>query len=79
MPAIDIALALAGHTHGGQIGIPVLQGMAVPSRYGGKYASGLVQGPTTRVYVNRGIGTVGVALRVFCRPEVGLIILRRTA
>jgi predicted MPP superfamily phosphohydrolase len=79
MPDLKIALALAGHTHGGQIGVPFLQGLAVPSRYGGKYAEGLVQGPTTRVYVNRGVGTVGISLRVFCRPEVALVVLRRPA
>ena len=76
MPDLQVSLALAGHTHGGQIGLPILQGLAVPSRYGGKYAEGLVQGPTTRVYVNRGVGTVGLSLRVFCRPEVALIVLR---
>ena len=79
LPDLKIALALAGHTHGGQMGLPVLQGLTVPSRYGSKYACGLVQGPNTRVYVSRGIGTVGLPVRVFCRPEVALLILRRPA
>jgi len=79
LPDLNIALALAGHTHGGQIGVPVLRGLTVPSRYGSKYASGLVQGPTTRVYVCRGIGTVGLPVRIFCRPEVAVLTLRRPA
>lgn len=76
LPEHGIGLALSGHTHGGQIGVPVLQGLAAPSRYGGKYAAGLVAGPTTRVYVNRGLGTVGLALRILCRPEVAVLVLR---
>lgn len=76
MPDRGIALALAGHTHGGQVGLPWIRGLTVPSRYGARYAQGLVQGPHTRVYVNRGIGTVGVPLRLRCPPEVALIVLR---
>jgi len=79
LPDLNIALALAGHTHGGQIGVPILRGLTAPSRYGSKYASGLVQGPTTRVYVSRGVGTVGFAVRIFCRPEVAVHVLRRPA
>ncbi|MDI6770922.1 MAG: hypothetical protein QMD04_14785, partial [Anaerolineales bacterium] len=46
-------------------------------RPGQKYAGGLVQGPSTLVYVNRGIGLIAPPVRFNCRPEVTLLQLRR--
>ncbi|QDU91222.1 putative metallophosphoesterase [Pirellulimonas nuda] len=67
-------LALAGHTHGGQVCLPWMGAIACPSRHGTRYASGLFRrGPTT-LYVGRGTGSLA-PLRYFCPPEVTLLTL----
>lgn len=76
LPQARIDLALSGHTHGGQVNLPFLGRPVVPSCFGEKYASGLVQGPTTLVYVNRGIGLIAPPVRFNCRPELTLLRLR---
>ena len=74
-PDPRVGLMLSGHTHGGQVYLPILGAPWVPSRYGQKYISGLVQGPATQVYVTRGIGETGVPLRFNCPPEINLLTL----
>ncbi len=73
-PRVD--LVLSGHTHGGQIVLPFVGAPVLPSRYGQKYRSGLVQGPSARVFVTTGVGTIGVPVRFCCPPEVALVTLR---
>ena len=68
-------LMFAGHTHGGQIRLPLLGTPMVPSRFGSKYASGLVQGPVCPVYISRGIGTTVLPLRFRVAPEIAEIEL----
>ena len=70
-----VGLVLSGHTHGGQIIVPGYGAPVVPSRYGQKYLYGLVQGPTCRIFITRGVGTVTPPVRFFCRPEIVLITL----
>ena len=77
LPRGRIDLALCGHTHGGQVRLPFVGAPVVPSCFGQKYTSGLVQGPSTVVYVNRGIGLIAPPVRFNCRPEVTLLRLRR--
>jgi predicted MPP superfamily phosphohydrolase len=77
LPPGRIDLALCGHTHGGQVRLPLLGAPVVPSSFGQKYASGLVQGPNSPVYVTRGIGLIPPPVRINCRPEVTLLQLRR--
>jgi uncharacterized protein len=70
-----IPLTLAGHIHGGQFYLPVV-GWS-PGRLITKYVMGhFVQG-SSQLYVSRGIGVVGVPLRVFVPPEIALFELRR--
>lgn len=73
-PRVD--LILSGHTHGGQVYFPGLGAPFTASRFGQKYRAGLVQGPSARVYVSRGIGTIGLPVRWGAPPEVTLITLR---
>jgi predicted MPP superfamily phosphohydrolase len=69
-------LQLSGHSHGGQIRIPLLGAPYLPTM-GRKYPRGLRQiGPLT-LYTNVGIGTIVVPMRLDCPPEVTLITLRR--
>ncbi len=69
-------LMLAGHTHGGQIRIPILGPTVAPSRFGIKYASGtFVENPTT-MHVSRGISGLQT-VRFGCPPELSLLTLCR--
>jgi predicted MPP superfamily phosphohydrolase len=73
---LRIDLMVSGHTHGGQIYIPGLGTPFVPSRYGQKYAQGLVQGPACPVFVCRGLGMATVPLRLGVPPEMTVLELR---
>ena len=75
LPEGRIDLVLCGHTHGGQVRLPLLGPPVVPSCFGQKYASGLVAGPRTNVYVNRGIGLIPPPIRFNCRPEITMFRL----
>ena len=74
-PRVD--LVLSGHTHGGQVVLPVVGALVTASQFGQKYVQGLRQGPSARVFVTRGVGTTGMPIRFGCPPEVALITLRR--
>lgn len=70
-----VGLVLSGHTHGGQVVVPGYGAPVLPSRYGLKYARGLVEAPATQVYVSAGTGMTGIGVRVNCRPEISLLTL----
>jgi len=70
-----IPLTLAGHIHGGQFYLPLI-GWS-PGRLITKYVMGHFQRGTSQLYVSRGIGVVGVPIRVFAPPEIELFELRR--
>jgi hypothetical protein len=77
--AADLALdlALVGHTHGGQVNLPLIGPPIVPTRYGPRFAAGLFSVRGTRLFVNRGVGIVPPVGRFRCPPEVALLTLRR--
>lgn len=75
-PPFAVDLMLSGHTHGGQVRLPVLGSPVVPSRFGQRYASGLARKGQTAVYVSRGIGTISPTVRINCPPEVTLLTLK---
>jgi len=77
MTNCPVDLALAGHTHGGQVVVPGIGPLVLPSCFGRTYARGLVQSPGGPVYVNRGVGLIEPAVRLNCPPEVAVITLRR--
>ncbi len=68
-------LMLSGHNHGGQIVLPWIGPVAVPSRYGVKYAGGLYSESPTLLHVSRGI-SAELPLRLNCPPELALLELR---
>jgi uncharacterized protein len=68
-------LMLAGHTHGGQIRLPIVGPIICPSRYGVRYASGVFDVPPTLLHVSRGLSGVQ-PLRFHCPPELTLLELR---
>lgn len=71
-------LLLAGHTHGGQIRLPLIGPLVSPSIYGSRFASGVFYLPPTLMHVSRGISGTQ-PLRWRCAPEVSLLILRSAA
>jgi uncharacterized protein len=70
-----ISLTLSGHTHGGQIAIPVLRRPAIPSRYGERYARGHVIEDGRHLYITSGLGTSGLPLRLLAPPEIVVLEL----
>jgi predicted MPP superfamily phosphohydrolase len=73
-----IDLVLAGHVHGGQIRLPVLGSVFVPSRFSRQYDCGTFYRAPTVMHVGRGLSGQH-PLRFFCYPEVTRITLRRHA
>ena len=71
-----IPLTVAGHIHGGQFSLPLV-GWS-PGRLITKYVMGHFQRGASQLYVSRGIGVVGVPIRVFAPPEIELFELRHS-
>jgi predicted MPP superfamily phosphohydrolase len=70
-----VDLLLSGHTHGGQILLPLLPPLFLPDM-GTKYVHGLFRlGDGMQLYVNRGIGAVTLPFRFRCQPEITVITL----
>jgi uncharacterized protein len=93
---LGVELSLAGHTHGGQIQVEILDHRLSPARFITDYIAGLYQRPLqggasgqilpaaivpsqrmAKLYVNRGLGTVGAPVRLGVPPEISLLVLRR--
>jgi predicted MPP superfamily phosphohydrolase len=73
--AIELAIAavLSGHTHGGQVVLPVI-GAPAARRF--PVVAGCAVRNGTSMFVSRGVGTVYLPLRINCPPEVAVITLR---
>jgi predicted MPP superfamily phosphohydrolase len=69
-------LAVAGHTHGAQVNVPIVREKVTPSRYGDRYAGGLATSGQRVMYVSRGIGTSGHPVRFRATPEVVMLVVR---
>lgn len=69
-----VVLQLSGHSHGGQVRLPLLGALVLP-RHGRKYPYGLRRVGDMWLYINRGVGLIQPAVRFGCRPEVTLIQL----
>ena len=70
-------LLLAGHTHGGQITIEILDRTISPARFFTPYIYGLYRSQGAAAYVSRGIGTIGIPARIGAPPEISLLRLRK--
>jgi len=72
-----VSLILSGHTHGGQIRLPVVGAPAAYLWKHLKYLRGMYESEGTQLFVSRGTGVIGVPIRVGARPEVALLRLQR--
>ena len=70
-------LVLAGHTHGGQVTIEILQQGVNPARFFTPFVYGLYRAGAAAAYVTRGIGTIGVPARIGAPPEISVLRLRK--
>ena len=74
--AVQISLILCGHTHGGQVKLPLV---GAPTAGSGvlfdRQVQGLFKKGNTQLYINRGLGTTALPLRFLSRPEVAFIRL----
>jgi predicted MPP superfamily phosphohydrolase len=76
LPATDPMLLLVGHTHCGQIALPWIGAIYVPSIYGTRYACGVYRRGATTMVVAAGVGTSGLPLRAFAPPDIWLVTVR---
>jgi uncharacterized protein len=83
-----IELMLAGHTHGGQVRVEIVDRTFTPASFYTRFVAGPYQLPagttngdggnrTSRLYVNRGLGTIGMPVRLGVPPEITLVTLRK--
>lgn len=77
-PRLGLAptLTLAGHTHGGQVWLPLLGRRVVPSEFGERYARGHVVEDGRHLFVTSGVGTSVLPVRFLVPPEIALLTLR---
>ena len=74
---LGIDLTLAGHTHGGQLSLEFVHRGLSLSRLETPYVSGWYEKPGGQLYVNRGIGTTALPIRLGARPEITVFELTR--
>ncbi|HEX8246949.1 MAG TPA: metallophosphoesterase [Pyrinomonadaceae bacterium] len=69
----DVRLILAGHTHGGQVCLPLVGCPVIPSSYGQKYAYGHVREGNVDMFVTTGVGTSILPVRFNVPPEIAVL------
>ena len=73
-----VDLQLSGHSHGGQVRLPLLGPLYLPE-LAQKYVMGQYQVGPLILYTNAGLGTIGVPVRCNCPPEITFLTLRSSA
>lgn len=73
----DLKIMFAGHTHGGQVWLPIIGRPIVPSMFGQKFAAGHVKDSGIDVFVTTGIGTSILPFRFLVPPEIDVVTIRR--
>ena len=78
-PRFGIDLYLCGHTHGGQVRLPIYGALLTSSELGKQFDMGYYQVEDTHLYVSRGIGMEGLGaprVRFLCPPEITLFSIQ---
>jgi predicted MPP superfamily phosphohydrolase len=73
-----VSLILSGHTHGGQVSLPVIGAPVAYVWKHLKYLRGMYESEGTQLYVSRGTGMIGVPVRIGARPEVAVLRLQKS-
>jgi predicted MPP superfamily phosphohydrolase len=68
-----VAAVFAGHNHAGQVKLPMLGSICVPSRYGRRFDHGHFIVDGTHLFVTSGIGVAIPSFRIYCRPDVFVV------
>ena len=71
-----VILTIAGHTHGGQVFVPLLGRPIVPSHYGQRYALGHITENGHHIFITIGLGTSILPVRFLTPPEITILKLR---
>lgn len=74
-----VTLTVAGHTHGGQVALPLVGRLVVPSRHGQRYAIGHVVEAGRHLFVTPGVGTSILPVRFGVPPEITILVLHGSA
>ena len=72
LPA-TVKLMLAAHTHGGQVNLPFVGRLIVPSSYGQRYAAGIIRENGKTMFVTTGVGTSIIPVRFRVPPEIAVL------
>ncbi len=75
----SVMLTLAGHTHGGQVRLPLIGAPIEPSKYGQRYAAGHIVEQGRHLYVSTGIGTSSIPVRFGVPPTIFVLEIRHAA
>jgi uncharacterized protein len=70
-----VSLTIAGHTHGGQVNVPIIGRPVVPSEFGQRYAYGLIEEDGRKLFVTSGLGTSIIPVRFRVTPEIVILQL----
>lgn len=68
-----VAITVAGHTHGGQVYLPLIGRPAIPSQYGDRYSHGLIVEAGKHLFVTSGLGTSVLPMRFLIPPEIVIL------
>jgi predicted MPP superfamily phosphohydrolase len=71
----DLKLFIHGHTHGGQVWLPIIGSPFVPSNYGQRYAFGHIKENNYDMFVTTGIGTSILPFRFLVPPEIAVLTI----
>jgi len=75
---LGVSLLLSGHTHGGQVVLPIVDALVTRARRF-PVLSGITQQDNTTMFISRGVGTVYLPIRFNCPPEAAILTLERMA
>ena len=71
----DVGLMLAGHTHCGQIRLPLVGALSYESRYEERFGCGRITERDRTLIVSAGLGTSVLPLRLLARPDLWLVTI----
>ncbi|MGH9802309.1 MAG: metallophosphoesterase, partial [Blastocatellia bacterium] len=70
-----VSLTIAGHTHGGQVALPLIGRLVVPSKFKQRYAVGHVIENGKHLFVTTGVGTSIIPVRFGVPPEIAILTI----